>query len=154
MAKKSAGILLYRFTNKKFEIFLVHPGGPYWKNKDTGVWTIPKGEFDDKESAIDAAKREMEEETGIKLDGDFFELTPVKQKSGKWVYAFAKEYDLDISLIKSNEFEMEWPPKSGVKKMFPEIDKAGWFDIRTAKEKIIAAQWGLVEELINRLQIT
>lgn len=99
-------------------------------------------------------QREMEEETGIKLDGDFFELTPIKQKSGKRVYAFAKEYDLDISQIKSNEFEMEWPPGSGKKKMFQEIDKEGWFDIRIAKEKIIAAQWGLVEELINRLQIT
>jgi predicted NUDIX family NTP pyrophosphohydrolase len=147
MSKKSAGILLYRTTTKVLEVFLVHPGGPFWKNKDDGAWSIPKGEFDDGERPLNAAIREMKEETGVALDGDFIELTPVKQKSGKLVYAFAKEYDLDPSQIKSNEFEMEWPPKSGKKKMFPEIDKAEWFDIKMAKEKILEAQWALVEEL-------
>jgi predicted NUDIX family NTP pyrophosphohydrolase len=152
MSKKSAGILLYRTTAKVLEVFLVHPGGPFWKNKDDGAWSIPKGEFDDGEKPLDAAIREMKEETGVILKGDFIELTPVKQKSGKLVYAFAKEYDLDPSQIKSNEFEMEWPPKSGKKKMFPEIDKAEWFDIKMAKEKILEAQWALVEELKANLK--
>jgi len=152
MSKKSAGILLYRFKNKNLEFLLVHPGGPFWKNKDEGAWSIPKGEFDDDEKPLEAAIRELKEETGIVLKGDFIELTPVKQKSGKLVYAFAKEHDLDPSQIKSNEFEMEWPPKSGKKKMFPEIDKAEWFDKKIAKEKIITAQLSLVEELDSKLK--
>jgi len=150
MSKKSAGILLYRFTNKNLEVLLVHPGGPFWKNKDEGAWSVPKGEFEDDEEPLAAAIREMKEETGVTLKGDFIELTPIKQKSGKLVYAFAKEYDLDPSQIKSNEFEMEWPPRSGKKRSFPEIDKAEWFDIKTAKEKIIAAQWPLIDELIKK----
>ena len=151
MPQKSAGVLLYRIRNKNPEVLLVHPGGPFWKNKDEGAWSIPKGEFDDNERPLDAAIREMKEETGVVLKGDFIELNPVKQKSGKLVYAFAKEHDLDPSQIKSNEFEMEWPPKSGKKKMFPEIDKAEWFDIKTAKEKIIAAQKSFIDELISKL---
>jgi predicted NUDIX family NTP pyrophosphohydrolase len=150
MSKKSAGILLYRIKNKNLEVLLVHPGGPFWKNKDEGAWSIPKGEFDDNEKPLDAAIREMKEETGVILKGNFIELTPVKQKSGKLVYAFAKEHDPDLSQIKSNEFEMEWPPKSGNKKMFPEIDKAEWFDIKTAKEKINQSQINLLEELANK----
>ena len=153
MPQKSAGVLLYRTSKKYLEIFLVHPGGPFWKNKDVGAWSIPKGEFDDKEEPLDAAIREMNEETGITLKGDFIELTPVKQKSGKLVYAFAKEHDVDPSQIKSNEFEIEWPPKSGKKKLFPEIDKAQWFDIKTAKEKIISAQSSLIEELAIKLKL-
>ena len=152
MSKKSAGILLYRFKNKNLEFLLVHPGGPFWKNKDEGAWSIPKGEFDDDEKPLEAAIRELKEETGIALKGDLIELTPIKQKSGKLVYAFAKEHDLDPSQIKSNEFEMEWPPKSGKKKMFPEIDKAEWFDKKIAKEKIITAQLSLVEELDSKLK--
>lgn len=151
MPQKSAGVLLYRIRNKNPEVLLVHPGGPFWKNKDEGAWSIPKGEFDDNERPLDAAIREMKEETGVVLKGDFIELNPVKQKSGKLVYAFAKEHDLDPSQIKSNEFEMDWPPKSGKKKMFPEIDKAEWFDIKTAKEKIIAAQTSFIDELISKL---
>ena len=153
MPQKSAGILLYRISKKYLEIFLVHPGGPFWKNKDVGAWSIPKGEFDDNEKPLDAAIREMSEETGITLKGDFIELTPVKQKSGKLVYAFAKEHDVDPSQIKSNEFEIEWPPKSGKKKLFPEIDRAEWFDIKTAKEKIISAQSSLIEELAIKLKL-
>lgn len=145
--------MLYRIEKKNLEIFLVHPGGPFWKNKDAGAWSIPKGEFDDNEEPLDAAIREMKEETGLTLKGDFIELTPIKQKSGKLVYAFAKEHDLDPSQIKSNEFEIEWPPKSGKKKMFPEIDKAGWVDLRTAREKILDAQWPLVEELAKKLKV-
>lgn len=151
MSRKSAGILLYKTSSKKLEVFLVHPGGPFWKNKDEGAWSIPKGEFSDEEKPLDAAIREMKEETDVLLKGDFIELTPVKQKSGKMVHAFAKEYDLDPSQIKSNEFEMEWPPKSGKKKSFPEIDKAEWFDVNTAKRKIIAAQSAFIDELLNKL---
>jgi predicted NUDIX family NTP pyrophosphohydrolase len=151
MSKKSAGILLYRLNNKTLEVFLVHPGGPFWKNKDEGAWSIPKGEFDENEEPLAAAIREMKEETGVIVKGDFIELTPIKQKSGKLVYAFAKEHDLDPSKIKSNEFEMEWPPKSGKKKMFPEIDKAEWFDLKAAKEKINPGQISLLEELKKKL---
>ena len=149
--RKSGGILLYRYHQKQLEFFLVHPGGPFFAKKDLGSWSIPKGEFDDGEKPLDAALRELKEETGIILKGDLIELSPVKQKSGKLVYAFAKEHDLDPSEIKSNEFEIEWPPKSGRKKMFPEIDRAEWFGIKTAKEKIITAQWTLIDELINKL---
>lgn len=154
MSKKSAGILLYRFKKENLEIFLAHPGGPFWKNKDAGAWSIPKGEFDDNEEPLDAAIREMKEETGLTLKGNFIELTPVKQKSGKLVYAWALEHDIDPSEIKSNEFEMEWPPKSGKKKSFPEIDKAEWFDLTMAKDKILGAQWPLVEELRKKLNLS
>lgn len=154
MPQKSAGILLYRTSNNGLEVFLVHPGGPFWKNKDAGSWSIPKGEFGDNEKPLDAAIREMKEETGITLNGEFIKLTPIKQKSGKLVFAFAKEFDLDPAQIKSNEFEMEWPPKSGEKKMFPEIDKADWFDIKTAKEKINQAQVELIAELQKKLKNT
>ena len=152
MSKKSAGILLYRIKNKMLEVLLVHPGGPFWIKKDAGAWTIPKGELNVDEEPFDAAIREMKEETGIILKGNFIELTPVKQKGGKLVYAWAKEQDVDLSDIKSNEFEMEWPPKSGKKKIFPEIDKADWFDLKTAKEKMNAGQLPLIEELIIKLK--
>jgi predicted NUDIX family NTP pyrophosphohydrolase len=153
MSKKSAGILLYRIKNKMLEVLLVHPGGPFWIKKDAGAWTIPKGELNENEEPFDAAMREMKEETGIILKGNFIELTPVKQKGGKLVYAWAKEQDVDLSDIKSNEFEMEWPPKSGKKKLFPEIDKADWFDLKTAKEKMNAGQLPLIEELIIKLKL-
>src|SRR5205809_2340810 len=152
MSKKSAGILLYRIKNKMLEVLLVHPGGPFWIKKDAGAWTIPKEELNVDEEPFDAAIREMKEETGIILKGNFIELTPVKQKGGKLVYAWAKEQDVDLSDIKSNEFEMEWPPKSGKKKIFPEIDKADWFDLKTAKEKMNAGQLPLIEELIIKLK--
>jgi predicted NUDIX family NTP pyrophosphohydrolase len=152
MSKKSAGILLYRIKNKMLEVLLVHPGGPFWIKKDAGAWTIPKGELNENEEPFDAAMREMKEETGIILKGNFIELTPVKQKGGKLVYAWAKEQDVDLLDIKSNEFEMEWPPKSGKKKLFPEIDKADWFDLKTAKEKMNAGQLPLIEELIIKLK--
>ena len=153
MSKKSAGILLYRIKNKILEVLLVHPGGPFWLKKDEGAWTIPKGELNDNEEPFDAAIREMKEETAIILKGDFIELTPVKQKGGKLVYAWAKEQDVDLSDIKSNEFEIEWPPKSGKTRSFPEIDKADWFDINTAKEKMNAGQLPLIEELIIKLKL-
>jgi predicted NUDIX family NTP pyrophosphohydrolase len=154
MSKKSAGILLYRIKNKILEVLLVHPGGPFWLKKDEGAWTIPKGELNADEKPFDAAIREMKEETDIILKGNFIELTPVKQKGGKLVYAWAKEQDVDLSDIKSNEFEIEWPPKSGKKRYFPEIDKAAWFDIKNAKEKINSGQLLLIEELIKKLEFS
>jgi len=150
-SKKSAGILLYRLKDHLFEVMLVHPGGPFWAKKDEGAWSVPKGEFDDSEDALSAAKREMEEETGIKAEGNFIELTPVKQKNGKMVYAWALEKNIDAADIKSNSFEIEWPPKSGKKKSFPEIDRAGWFTTEEAMKKILAAQLPLINELKNKL---
>ena len=150
MAKQSAGILLYRIKSNDLEVFLVHPGGPFWAKKDEGAWSIPKGEFEDEEDPLAAAKREFEEETGLKISGEFIELHPVKQKSGKMVYAWAVEGDVDPLKIKSNEFEIEWPPKSGKMKSFPEIDKAAWFNLTEAKKKIITAQTGLIKELENK----
>ena len=151
MSKKSAGILLYRFTNDLAEILLVHPGGPFWAKKDLGAWSIPKGEFEANENPLDAAKREVEEETGIKVQGEFIELTPAKQKSGKVIYAWAQQKDINPEQIKSNNFEIEWPPKSGKKKSFPEIDKAAWFEVEDAKKKINAGQVPLITELETKL---
>ena len=149
--KKSAGILLYRFHNDFTEVLLVHPGGPFWAKKDLGAWSIPKGEFDAAENPLDAAKRELEEETGITAKGDFIELTPIKQKSGKLVYAWALQKDIDPATIRSNNFEMEWPPKSGTKKLFPEIDKAAWFTMDEARNKIIDGQVPLINDLEEKL---
>jgi predicted NUDIX family NTP pyrophosphohydrolase len=150
MPKQSAGILLYRKINKQLQIFLVHPGGPFFKNKDAGVWSIPKGEFLDDEDALVAAKREFEEETGQAIDGDFIALNPVTLKSGKIVHAWAAEGDINHETIFSNLFEMEWPPKSGKKQSFPEIDRAGWFEAGEAKLKINSAQAGLIEDLLSK----
>ena len=147
MAKKSAGLLIYRQKGNMVEVLLVHPGGPFWAKKDNGAWSIPKGELNNDEDPLAAARREMGEETGIQVSGNFIELTPVKQKSGKWVYAWALEQQLDIDNIKSNTFEMEWPPRSGRKKSFPEIDKAGWFSMADARKKIIEGQVLLINQL-------
>ena len=147
MAKQSAGILLFRFKNKQLQVFLAHPGGPFFKNKDIGTWSIPKGEFLDDEEALTAAKREFEEETGQSIDGKFIPLEPITQKSGKKVYAWAVEGGIDHEIIFSNTFEIEWPPGSGKKQAFPEVDRAGWFDTEVAKLKIIPAQVGLIDNL-------
>jgi predicted NUDIX family NTP pyrophosphohydrolase len=144
---KSAGILLYRKNDGIPEVLLVHPGGPFWKNKDLGVWSIPKGEFIDPEPPMEAAIRELFEETGIVISGTVFELTPVKQAGGKLVFAWAVEQDADVSKISSNFFEMEWPPKSGQVKSFPEIDKANWFKISAARLKINSGQLPFLHEL-------
>jgi len=152
MPKKSAGILLYKIGNKVPEVFLVHPGGPFWAKKEDGAWSIPKGEFEDDEEPLTAAKREFEEETGIKISGEFMELNPIKQKSGKIVYAWAVEGDIDPEKIKSNSFEIEWPPKSGKMKSFPEIDKAAWFNLSEAAAKINTGQLPLIKELENKLK--
>ncbi len=151
MPRQSAGILFYRIKNNIPEVLLVHPGGPFWSKKDMGAWSIPKGEPEENEEMLDAAKREVEEETGIKAEGKFIGLAPVKQKGGKMVFAWALENDIDVSQIKSNEFEMEWPPRSGKKQSFPEIDKAEWFNIESAKQKIIEGQIPLLRELELKL---
>jgi predicted NUDIX family NTP pyrophosphohydrolase len=150
MPKKSAGLLLYRFKDGLTEVFLVHPGGPFWAKKDLGVWSIPKGEFDEAENPLQAAKRETEEETGIVIavaDENFIQLPPVKLKSGKIIFSWALEFDATIPEFKSNLFEMEWPPKSGKKASFVEVDKTAWFSIDEAKKKITAGQLSLIEEL-------
>ena len=149
MSKQSAGILLYRKINSQLQVFNVQPGGPFFKNKDLGSWSIPKGEFLDDEDALTAAKREFEEETGQRIDGNFTALNPVSLKSGKKIYAWAIEGDMNHEIIVSNLFEMEWPPKSGKKQSFPEIDRAGWFDVETAKLKINVGQVGLIEGLVG-----
>lgn len=145
--KQSAGILLYRMTENKLEVFLVHPGGPFWKNKDVGAWTIPKGEFDGDETALDAAVREFREETGHALPGPFYALEPIRQKGGKKVFAWAASGDLDPAAIVSNTFEMEWPPRSGRMQSFPEVSKGAWFDLETASQIINPAQTALLDEL-------
>ncbi len=147
MPKQSAGILLYRNINNKLEVFLIHPGGPFFKNKDEGAWSIPKGEFLDDEDALAAAKREFLEETGQAIDGNFRQLSPVKQKSGKIVFAWSVEGDIDHEVIVSNLFEMEWPPGSGKKASFSEVDRAAWFGVDEAKIKINGAQAAFIEEL-------
>jgi len=132
--------------DEEIDVFLVHPGGPFWAKKDAGAWSIPKGEFETEQPLV-AAMREFEEETGLKISGDFIELKPVKQKGGKIVYAWAVEADFDASDIQSNMFKLEWPPKSGVMRDYPEVDRAGWFDLETAKLKMLASQTGLIEQL-------
>ncbi|MBB6128742.1 NUDIX domain-containing protein [Mucilaginibacter lappiensis] len=151
MAKQSAGILLYRKTEGKLQVFLVHPGGPFFKNKDEGNWSIPKGEFLDEEDPLEAAKREFKEETGRAIAGKFILLNPITQKSGKKVHAWAVEGDMDHLSIKSNQFEMEWPPRSGKQQSFPEVDRAEWFDMDIAKVKINPAQAGFIEELVETI---
>jgi len=147
MPKKSAGILVYRKTVKGYEVLLVHPGGPFWAKKDLNSWSIPKGEFEDDEEPIAAAKREFEEETGFKIEGEFIEQPSVKQPSGKIIYSWAVKADIDASKVKSNLFKMEWPPRSGAFKEFPEIDRAEWFSFETAEQKIISGQIPILENL-------
>ena len=152
MASQSAGILAYRWNNHAIEFFLVHPGGPFWAKKDIGAWSIPKGEFDPGEDPLTAAQREFTEETGQTIKGNFKPLSPVKQKAGKIIHAWLVEGEVDISSIVSNTFEMEWPPKSGRRQAFPEIDKGGWFDAATAKNKINEQQAALITEALQLLQ--
>ena len=147
MAKQSAGLLLYRFHEGALEVFLVHPGGPFWAKKDLGAWSIPKGEIDEGEDPLEAARREFEEETGFRPGGMFRELTPARQKSGKIVRAWAVEGDCDSAAVRSNTFSTEWPPRSGRQQEFPEVDRAGWFDQDTAREKILDGQRALLDEL-------
>jgi predicted NUDIX family NTP pyrophosphohydrolase len=150
--RRSAGILLYRQTGDAVEVLLVHPGGPLWARRDAGAWSIPKGEYGDGEDPQASALREFEEETGRALpDGRLIELGEVKQKGGKVVTAWAAEGDLDAEAVQSNTFTMEWPPRSGRSAEFPEIDRAGWFGLDRAREKLIPAQTELVDRLAERL---
>jgi predicted NUDIX family NTP pyrophosphohydrolase len=147
IAKQSAGILLYRIRDHVIEVLLAHPGGPFWARKDDGVWSIPKGEFTDDEPAISAAKREFEEETGKPVTGELLPLTPITQSSGKVVHAWAVEGDFEPAGLASNTFSMEWPPRSGKMKTFPEIDRVEWFTLEDAKRKINPSQIALLDEL-------
>ena len=147
MVEHSAGILLYRQGAEGLQVLLVHPGGPYWKKRDAGAWQIPKGKIDEGEQLLDAALREFEEELGVSLEGEPRALTRIRQAAGKWVDAFAIEGELDCDAIVSNMFEMEWPPRSGRMESFPEIDRARWFTLREARDKMLASQQPLLDEL-------
>jgi predicted NUDIX family NTP pyrophosphohydrolase len=138
---------MYRFREGALELFLVHPGGPFWAKKDLGAWSLPKGEYNPGEDALAAARREFTEETGFPAAGEFIPLTPLKQPSGKVIAAWAFEGDCDADAVKSNTFTMEWPPRSGKTREFPEIDRAGWFTLEEAKGKIIKGQAGFLEEM-------
>src|SRR5512139_1337221 len=151
MAVHSAGILLFRLNKNRLEVLLVHPGGPLWAKKDEGAWSIPKGEFEDNEDPLAAAKREFEEETGFTVDGEMIPLEPLRQPSGKLVYAWAIKRDLDPSQLKSNTFSMEWPPKSEKYQEFPEIDRAAWFAIEEATRKILKGQAAFLDQLQEKL---
>jgi predicted NUDIX family NTP pyrophosphohydrolase len=151
MGKKSAGILLFRKRATNLEVLLVHPGGPFWSKKDDGAWSIPKGEFNDDEDPLAAARREFEEETGSNATGDAIALGPVRQASGKLVYAFAMNGEFDVSRLESNTFTMEWPPRSGKQQIFPEVDRAAWFALDAARRKILKGQAGLLDELERKL---
>jgi predicted NUDIX family NTP pyrophosphohydrolase len=150
VARRSAGIVLYRRGADGVEVLLVHPGGPFWAKKDAGAWSIPKGEYEDGEDPLACALREFEEETGTRLDGsEATELGSVRQRSGKQVLAWAVAGDLDPATVRSNTFAMEWPPRSGRQAEFPEIDRAEWFGIDAAREKLVAAQAELLDRLLR-----
>ena len=148
MPKRSAGILMYRRPDAGLELLLVHPGGPFWARKDLGAWSIPKGEYSQSEDALAVAKREFEEETGAWPQGDFLPLGELVQPGRKIVTAWAVEGDFDPSGLKSNLFDMEWPPKSGRRQSFPEVDRAQWFSPADARRKILAAQGEFITRLL------
>jgi predicted NUDIX family NTP pyrophosphohydrolase len=152
MARHSAGLLMYRRRPGGLEVFLVHPGGPFWAGKDVGTWSIPKGEFSPGEDPLAAARREFMEETGLPVTGEFIPLTPLKQLSGKIIQVWAVEGDCDAAAIRSNTFDLEWPPRSGRRQQFPEVDRAAWFTLTAAREKIIKGQVGFLEELRQMLE--
>ena len=146
-AKRSAGVLLYRLRAGTLEVLLAHPGGPFWAKKDAGAWTIPKGEIGEGEDPESAARREMAEETGIEVAGELIALTPVRQRAGKTVLAWAAQGDCDPAGLRSNTFSMEWPPRSGKQQAFPEIDRGAWFALEEARARILPAQVALLDEL-------
>lgn len=149
--KKSAGLLVYRQVSGKTEVLLVHPGAPYWARKEDGVWSIPKGEFTD-EAPLAAAKREFQEETGFAMTGHYHPLDPVRETTGKLVYAWAVRGDMEAAAIKSNTFSMEWPRGSGNFRDFPEVDRAGWFTLARAKRKLFKGQLPLLDQLRRLLK--
>jgi predicted NUDIX family NTP pyrophosphohydrolase len=147
MAKKSAGLLMFRRHAGQLEVLLVHPGGPFWVRKDAGAWSIPKGEIGENEDPLEAARREVEEETGARPQGEFVALAPVRQAGGKIVQAWAVESEFDPTALTSNSFEMEWPPRSGRQQSFPEVDRAAWFTLSAARRKILRGQLPLLDEI-------
>ena len=149
--KSSAGILLYRLRDGAVQVFLVHPGGPYWARKDDGAWSIPKGEAAAGADLLATAVTEFHEETGSRLEGDPVPLEPQKQPGGKIVHAWAVRGDIDASSIRSNLFAIEWPPRSGRTREFPEVDRAGWFDLAAARQKLLPGQRGFLDQLRDRL---
>lgn len=151
MAKESAGLLIWRKRKGALEVLLVHPGGPFWRNKDAGAWSIPKGEIDPDEDAQAAARREVAEETGLSIDGPLVRLASIRQKGHKVVHAWAAEADCDPAAVRSNTFSMIWPPRSGRTQEFPEVDRAAWFGLAEAREKINARQVALIDELATQL---
>jgi predicted NUDIX family NTP pyrophosphohydrolase len=150
-AKQSAGLLLYRWGDEGLEVLLAHPGGPFWAKKDLGAWSIPKGEFLEDEQPLSAARREFAEEIGTRVEGEVLALTPLKQPSRKTIHAFAIEHDLNVERITSNSFEMEWPPKSGKSQAFPEVDRAAWFKLEQARQRIQPGQAPILDELARLL---
>lgn len=154
MSKKklSAGILLYRLSGGEVQVFLVHPGGPFWAGKDNGAWSLPKGEYGQGDDPLATARREFSEETGSQVTGLFHPLSPVRQPSGKLVSVWVVEGDLDASTVKSNTFSLEWPPHSGKAQEFPEVDCGGWFDIATARTKLQPGQGAFLDQLLLLLK--
>lgn len=152
MPRDSAGLLLYRRRTSAVDVLLVHPGGPFWRTKDQGAWSIPKGEIDASEEPLAAAVRELKEETGLSIDGPFLSLGQVRQKGGKIVHAWAVAADVDPSTIVSGTFTMEWPPRSGRMQTFPEVDRAEWFTLDEARRRILSGQVALLDTLAERLQ--
>jgi predicted NUDIX family NTP pyrophosphohydrolase len=151
MPQISAGLLMYRRRSGQVQVLLVHPGGPFWKNKDAGAWTIPKGAPIGQENLLDTARREFEEEMGSKPGGTFIPLGTLKQPSGKVIHAWASEADFDVTTVKSNLFSMEWPPRSGKMAEFPEVDRADWFSIDEARLKILKGQQPFLDRLLALL---
>jgi predicted NUDIX family NTP pyrophosphohydrolase len=146
--KTSAGILLYRRRGDELEVFLVHPGGPFWAKKDAGAWSLPKGEVEDGEDPLAAAMREFTEETGFAIDGNFRALPSLRQPSGKTILAWAVEGDCNPANLRSESFSMEWPPRSGKQQEFPEVDRGEWFTVAEARRRIVAGQAPFLDELI------
>ena len=152
MTKRSAGLLIHRRAGERREVLLVHPGGPAWANRDAGAWSIPKGEIDEGETLLAATRREFTEEVGLAPpEGDLVELGAIRQASGKIVTAWAIEGTVDVTHIVSNRFEMEWPPRSGTISEYPEIDRAEWFDVDAAREKLNPAQVALLDRLLTKV---
>jgi predicted NUDIX family NTP pyrophosphohydrolase len=150
MPRVSAGLLLYRRRGPVLEVLLVHPGGPFWRNRDLGAWSIPKGEAEAGEALLDVARRELREEIGVDVDGAFLPLTPVRQAGGKIVHAWAIAADVDPQTIVSHTFQVEWPPRSGRQQTFPEVDRAEWFGVDEARRRILSGQRPLIDELSRR----
>ena len=151
MKKLSAGILMYKRSGSDLLLLLVHPGGPFWARKDLGAWSIPKGEYQEGEEPFSAAKREFQEELGVEPSGEFLDLGELLQPSRKKVVAWAVEGDFAVEKLKSNTFELEWPPKSGKKQSFPEVDRAEWFAPSAARRKILPGQSAFIDRLLVRI---